>query len=73
LFRHQRDWAVEKPLAPLLKIAKQMEFTARIFNACPANQDLIDGIGGRENARRKSLVSILLRHSSFAAKFTAVT
>jgi protein-disulfide isomerase len=44
LFRHQRDWVVEQPLVPLLKIAKQMGFTEQSFNACLANQKLIDGI-----------------------------
>jgi len=44
LFRHQSDWVVQKPLVPLLKIAKQMGFTEQSFNACLANQKLIDGI-----------------------------
>ncbi|HET7850574.1 MAG TPA: thioredoxin domain-containing protein [Pseudolabrys sp.] len=44
LFRQQREWAVEKPLQPLLSIAKQAGFTEQTFNACLANQKLLDGI-----------------------------
>ena len=44
LFNRQREWAVEKPLPPLLAIAKQAGFTQESFNACLANQKLLDGI-----------------------------
>jgi protein-disulfide isomerase len=44
LFRQQRNWAVEKPLAPLLAIAKQAGFTQQTFDACLANQTVLDGI-----------------------------
>jgi protein-disulfide isomerase len=44
LFRQQRTWAVEKPLAPLLAIAKQAGFTQQTFDACLANQTVLDGI-----------------------------
>ncbi|MGH6791106.1 MAG: DsbA family protein [Pseudolabrys sp.] len=44
LFRQQRDWAVAKPLPPLLAIAKQAGFTEETFHACLANQKLLDGI-----------------------------
>ena len=44
LFRQQRTWAVEKPLAPLLVIAKQAGFTQQTFDACLANQKVLDGI-----------------------------
>ncbi|HVV62298.1 MAG TPA: DsbA family protein [Pseudolabrys sp.] len=44
LFRQQREWAVAKPLPPLLAIAKQAGFTEQSFNACLANQKLLDGI-----------------------------
>ncbi|HEX5507087.1 MAG TPA: DsbA family protein [Pseudolabrys sp.] len=44
LFRQQREWAVEKPLQPMLSIAKQAGFTEQTFNACLANQKLLDGI-----------------------------
>lgn len=44
MFRQQRTWAVEKPLPPLLAIAKQAGFTEKTFDACLANQKLLDGI-----------------------------
>jgi protein-disulfide isomerase len=44
LFRQQRTWAVEKPLEPLLAIAKQAGFTQESFNTCLANQKVLDGI-----------------------------
>ena len=44
LFRQQRQWAVEKPIPPLLAIAKQAGFTEKTFNACLANQKVLDGI-----------------------------
>jgi protein-disulfide isomerase len=44
LFRQQRTWAVEKPIPPLMAIAKQAGFTEQTFNACLANQKLLDGI-----------------------------
>jgi protein-disulfide isomerase len=44
LFRQQLTWAVEKPLPPLLAIAKQAGFTEQSFNACLANQKVLDGI-----------------------------
>lgn len=37
LFRQQRQWAVEKPIPPLLAIAKQAGFTEQTFNTCLAN------------------------------------
>ncbi len=44
LFRQQRTWAVEKPLEPLFAIAKQAGFTKQTFDACLANQKVLDGI-----------------------------
>jgi protein-disulfide isomerase len=44
LYRQQRTWAVEKPLPPLLAIAKQAGFTEQTFDACLSNQKLLDGI-----------------------------
>ena len=49
LFRQQRQWAVEKPLPPLLAIAKQAGFTEQTFNACLANQQVLDGIESVRN------------------------
>jgi protein-disulfide isomerase len=44
LYRQQRTWAVERPLPPLLAIAKQAGFTEKTFDACLSNQKLLDGI-----------------------------
>jgi protein-disulfide isomerase len=44
LFENQNHWAVEKPLQPLLVIAKQVGFTEDTFKACLANQKVLDGI-----------------------------
>lgn len=44
LFRQQRQWAVEKPIPPLLAISKQAGFTEQTFNACLANQKLLEGV-----------------------------
>src|SRR5450830_1235026 len=52
LFRQQRTWAVEKPLAPLLAIAKQAGFTQQSFDACLANQKVLDGI---ESIRQRAV------------------
>jgi protein-disulfide isomerase len=52
LFRQQRQWAVEKPIPPLLAIAKQAGFTEQTFNACLANQQVLDGI---ESVRQRAV------------------
>ncbi len=44
LFAQQKDWVVQKPLEPLLAIAKQAGFTKESFDACLANQKILDGI-----------------------------
>jgi protein-disulfide isomerase len=44
LYRQQRTWAVEKPLAPLFAIAKQAGFTQQTFDACLSNQKILDGL-----------------------------
>jgi protein-disulfide isomerase len=44
LFAKQRDWMVEKPIEPLREIAKQFGFTQTTFDACLANQKVLDGI-----------------------------
>lgn len=44
LFQTQRQWAVEKPLQPLLNVVKQAGFTEESFNACLSNQKVLDGI-----------------------------
>jgi protein-disulfide isomerase len=44
LFAQQKDWVVQKPLEPLLAIARQAGFTKETFDACLANQKVLDGI-----------------------------
>ena len=51
LYRQQRTWAVEKPLAPLFAIAKQAGFTQQTFDACLSNQKILDGL---ENVRDRA-------------------
>jgi len=52
LFRQQNTWAVQKPLPPLLAIAKQAGFTEKTFNECLANQQILDGI---EKVRQRAI------------------
>jgi protein-disulfide isomerase len=52
LFHQQREWAIEKPIPPLLAISKQAGFTEQTFNACLANQKLLDGI---ESVRQRAI------------------
>jgi protein-disulfide isomerase len=44
LFQQQSKWVVQKPMEPLLEIAKQAGFTEDSFKECLANQKLLDGI-----------------------------
>jgi protein-disulfide isomerase len=44
LFAQQKDWAVQKPLAPLFAIARQAGFTQQSFDECLANQQVLSGI-----------------------------
>jgi protein-disulfide isomerase len=44
LFHEQSKWLVQKPLEPLLAIAKQAGFTQQSFEQCLANQKLLDDI-----------------------------
>src|SRR5215212_10515390 len=44
LFQLQRQWAVEKPIPPLLAIAKQAGFTEQSFNACLSDQKMLDAM-----------------------------
>ncbi|MFN3656454.1 MAG: DsbA family protein [Pseudolabrys sp.] len=52
LFVQQRTWAVEKPVPPLMAIAKQAGFTEQTFNACLSNQKILDGI---ESVRQRAI------------------
>jgi len=44
LFAKQAEWAVPQPIEPLKAIAKQFGFTEESFNACLANQKVLDDI-----------------------------
>jgi protein-disulfide isomerase len=44
LFQKQKEWVVQKPIPPLLAIAKQAGFTQESFEQCLANQPMLDGI-----------------------------
>ncbi len=54
LFAKQNEWAVRQPLPPLLAIAKQAGFTQQSFEACLANQKLLEDISDvRERAAKQ--------------------
>lgn len=44
LFQKQRTWAVEKPIPPLLAIAKQAGFSEQSFNACLSDQKMLEAM-----------------------------
>src|SRR5881396_1956228 len=44
LFAQQKDWVVQKPLEPMLGIARQAGFTQQSFDECLANQEMLAGI-----------------------------
>jgi protein-disulfide isomerase len=44
LFHQQKTWAVQKPIPPLLAIAKQAGFSQQSFEQCLANQKLLEDI-----------------------------
>jgi protein-disulfide isomerase len=54
LFAKQPDWVVQQPIEPLKAIAKQFGFTEDSFNACLANQQVLDNIQAvRDHAVQK--------------------
>ena len=58
LFEKQREWVVQKPLEPLMAIAKQAGFTQQSFEECLKNQKVEDGIKWvRDRAAEKLGVS----------------
>jgi len=44
LFAQQKDWVVQRPLQPLMGIARQAGFTQQTFDECLKNQQVLDGI-----------------------------
>jgi protein-disulfide isomerase len=54
LFAKQPDWMVQKPIPPLMAIAKQFGFTEQAFDQCLANQQVLDSIQAvRDRAAEK--------------------
>jgi protein-disulfide isomerase len=49
LFQKQEQWVVQKPIEPLLAIAKQAGFTKESFEACLQNQKLLNDIEAQRN------------------------
>ena len=52
MFAQQRTWAVEKPIPPMMAIAKQAGFTEKSFDECLANQKILSGI---ESVRQRAI------------------
>ncbi|MPZ37274.1 MAG: thioredoxin domain-containing protein [Rhizobiales bacterium] len=52
LFQQQKEWIVQRPLGPLLAIAKQAGMSEQAFNECLQNQKLIDGL---EEVRQRAM------------------
>ena len=52
LFQQQKEWVVQKPLGPLLAIAKQAGMSEQAFNECLQDQKLIDGL---EDVRQRAM------------------
>ena len=53
LFQQQRDWVVQRPLQPLMAIAKQAGMSEQTFNECLKDQKVLDGIEeGRQRASK---------------------
>jgi protein-disulfide isomerase len=44
LFQKQKDWVVQKPIEPLMALAKQAGFTEESFNSCLQDQKMLEGI-----------------------------
>lgn len=52
LFQQQKEWVTQRPLPPLLAIAKQAGMSEQQFNECLQNQKLIDGL---EEVRQRAM------------------
>ena len=55
LFQMQRTWAVDKPIPPLMAIAKQAGFSEQSFNACLSDQKMLEAHAGRAEARHRQV------------------
>ena len=52
LFQQQKEWVTQKPLPPLLAIAKQAGMSEQAFNECLQDKKLIDGL---EDVRQRGM------------------
>jgi protein-disulfide isomerase len=52
LFHQQKDWVIQRPLQPLMAIAKQAGLSEQAFNECLKNQQVLDGI---EEVRQRAV------------------
>jgi protein-disulfide isomerase len=52
LFQQQKEWVTQRPLGPLLAIAKQAGMSEEAFNQCLQDQKLIDGL---EEVRQRAM------------------
>src|SRR5215510_9165021 len=52
LFQQQKEWVTQKPLPPLLAIAKQAGMSEQQFNDCLQDKKLIDGL---EDVRQRAM------------------
>ena len=52
LFAQQQQWVVQRPLQPLMAIAKQAGFSEQSFNECLKDQNILDGI---EDVRQRGM------------------
>jgi protein-disulfide isomerase len=75
LFQQQREWVIQKPLEPLLAIARQAGMTQQSFDACLQNQEIVKGIEQvRERAAQKlgvqSTPTLFINGKKFAGGMT---
>ena len=49
LFHQQQQWVVQKPIEPLLVIARQAGFSQESFDACLKDQKMLESIEGIRN------------------------
>ncbi len=49
LFNQQTQWVVQKPIEPLMQIARQAGFTQQTFDACLKDQKMLEGIEAVRN------------------------
>jgi protein-disulfide isomerase len=55
LFSQQSKWVTQNPIEPLMAIAKQAGFTQESFEACLANQKVLEGIEWVRNRASEKL------------------